>query len=71
MFRFFGRKAAALRSKLPEPHQPNGEVKEAERHQSMALETIQSCINKTRESKRSTQRMSRSLGSLLPVATKK
>jgi hypothetical protein len=42
---------------LPDPREPNGEVKEAEHHVSVAMDSIGLCIRRTQNARRATQRV--------------
>lgn len=72
MFKIFQKKAPPKQSSLPEPHTPNGEVKEAERLQDRAMESIQACIHGARVTKRTAQRLVKTIDDVsLPLATAK
>lgn len=42
---------------LPDPQEPNGEVKEAEANLALAMDSIGICIRRTRSARKATQRV--------------
>jgi hypothetical protein len=61
MFKLFKKRGQKKQEKLPEPREPNGEMKEAEAHMGLAFESIHTALSSVRETRAAARRLQESL----------